>query len=69
MYYKFIKTAIDITKLIKIIINIVVRYYGYLELSIGDKNSSYISKLWSLLYYFLSIKQKLSITFHPQIND
>ena len=69
VYYKLVKITIDTLSLAKLIINIVVRHYGLSDSIITDKGSLFMSKFWSLLCYFLKIKQRLFITFHPQTNS
>lgn len=44
MYYKLIKTIIDIVDLADIIINIVIRHYSLSESIINDQGSLFISK-------------------------
>ena len=63
------KITIDFMGIVEVIINIVVRYHGLLELIISDYDSLFISKFLFLLCYFLDIKCELSTTFHPQRND
>lgn len=36
---------------------------------ISNRGPIFISKFWSYLCYFLGIKQKLSISFHPEIDS
>ena len=38
IYYKLVKVTIDVLGLAKVIINIIIRYYGFLNLIIIDKN-------------------------------
>ena len=56
IYYKLVKITINIPGLVKVIVNIVVRYYGLLILIITNKKSLFTSKLLSLLCYFSGIK-------------
>ena len=69
VYYESVKVIINFSSLIKIIIHIIVRHYGFSDLIVTNRRLLFISKFWLLLYYFLSIKQKLSIAFYPQINS
>lgn len=69
LYYRSIKVMIDISDLVEVIINIFVRHYGFPELIVTDQNSLFKSKFWSLLYYFVRIKKKLSTAFQPLIDD
>ena len=55
-YYKSIKVIIDIWGLIKVIINIIIRYYNFLDFIVLDKSLLFTSKFWLLLYYFSYIK-------------
>lgn len=43
------KVTIDVLGLVKVIINVIVRHYGVLELIITDQDSRFISKFWSSL--------------------
>ncbi len=66
VYYEPVKVTIDIPGIAEVIINVVVRHHGVPESIVTDQGLLIISKLWSLLCYFLGIKKKLSTTFHPQ---
>ena len=68
-YYKLVKITFNTPGLAKNIINVVVHHYDFSNLIVTDRNSFFISKCWSLLCYFFGIKQKLSITFCPQIDS
>lgn len=68
VHYKPVKATIDAAGLAKIIIDVVVQYHGLPNLIITDQGSIFMSKFWSLLHYFLGIKQCLSTAFHPQTN-
>ena len=52
--------------LAEVILNIVVRYHGLPDSIVSDRGSVFMSKFWSSLCYFLSIKRKLSTAFHPK---
>lgn len=69
VYYKPVKVTIDASSLIKIIFDMVVCYYGLSNSIITNWGSIFILKFWSSLFYFLEIKQRLSTTFHLQINS
>lgn len=62
--YEPIKTMIDISSLVKIIIIIVMKYYGLFWPITSDQDSLFIPKFRSLLCYFFDIKQKLCTLFH-----
>ena len=66
VYYELVKVTINFLSLAKVIINVVVKYHGLPDLIVTDRGFLFISKFWSLLYYFTSIKQKLSTAFHLQ---
>ena len=68
VHYKSIKVTINILGLAKVIINGLIKYHNFLGLIITNQRLLFISEFWSLLCYFLSIKQKLSIAFHFQID-
>ena len=56
VYYKLVKVTINTSGLAKVIIDMVMRYYGLPDSIVTDWESLFTSKFWSLLYYFLSIK-------------
>ena len=64
IYYKSVKVTINTSRLAKVIINVVIRYYGLPDTNIHNCRTIFIFKVWSLLYYFLDIKKQLSITFY-----
>ena len=64
-HYKLVIIIINAPGLIKIIINIIVSYHGFLNLIVINWGLLFTSKFWSLLWYFLGIKQKLSTIFYP----
>ena len=66
MHYKPFIVTIDALELTKIIIDVVVRYYDLPDSIISDWEAIFTSKFYSSLYYFLSIKQNSSTTFHSQ---
>lgn len=51
------------------IIDLVVRYHSFSRLIINNKDSIFILKFWSSLYYFFSIKRKLSNVFYLITNS
>ena len=66
VYYKLIKITIDILELVEVIINIIIYCHGFSKLIVINQGLFFISKFWSLLYYCLKIKKKLSTFFYPQ---
>ncbi len=66
VHYKPVKVTINSPGLAEVIINVVVRHHRIPESIVMDWGSLFTSKFWSLLYYFLSIKRKLSTTFQSQ---
>ena len=66
VYYKPVKVIINTLGLADMIIDVVGRYYNLPDFIISDQRAIFTSKFWFLLYYFLGIKQYLSIVFHPQ---
>ena len=64
VYYELIKVTIDAPGLAEVIINVIIRHYGLLDSIITDWELLFTSKFWSLLCYFLDIKQKLSHAFY-----
>ena len=69
VYYKSVKITIDVLGIAKVIINVVVQYYGLPDFIIIDWGFLFTSKFWFLLCYFLEIKKRLSTAFHHQTND
>ena len=66
VHYKSVKVTINAPGFAEVIINMIVRYHGLLDSIVSDRKSLFTSKFWSLLCYFLGIKQKLSTAFYPQ---
>lgn len=69
IYYKPVKVTINAFGLAKVILDVLVQYHGLLNSIVGDTSSIFISKFWSLLCYFLSIKHKLSTAFFLQTDN
>ena len=69
IHYKPVKITINAPKLVKIIINVVVRHHDLPDLIVTDRGSIFTSKFWSLLYYFLGIKHWLSPAFYLQTDS
>ena len=68
VHYKPVKITIHALGLTRVIIDMVVWHHGLPDSIMTNESSFFISKFWSLLCYFLSIKRWLSIIFHPQTN-
>ena len=68
VHYKPVKVTIDAPGLAEVIIDGVVRQHGLPNSIISDRGSVFNSKFWSLVCYFLGIKQRLSTVFHPKTN-
>ena len=66
VHYEPVKVTINALGLAEVIINVVVKYHGLLDLIVTDRGSLFISKFWSSLCYFFGIKRRLSTAFHPQ---
>ncbi len=69
VHYVPVKVTIDVLGLAEVIFDVVVRHHGVLESIVMDRGLLFTSKFWSSLCYFLGIKKKLSIAFHPQTDD
>ena len=69
VHYKPVKVTIDIPGLEEVIINVVVRHHSLPDSIVTDQGSLFTSKFWSLLCYFLGIKQRLFTAFHPQTDS
>lgn len=65
VHYERVKTNIDATGFAEVIINILVKHHGLLELVIIETGSLFISKFCSSLCYLFGIKLKVSTTLHP----
>ncbi len=68
VYYKLAKVTIDASGFTSVIPDVVVQYHGLPDAIVSDRGLVFTLKFWSLLYYFLGIKQKLPTTFYPQTN-
>ena len=68
VHYKLVKVTINAPGLAEVIINVVVRHHGLPDSIVTDWELLFTSKFWSLLCYFLGIKQRLSTAFYPQTN-
>ena len=68
IHYKPVKITIKASGLVKVIIDVIVYYHGFLNLIIIDWSSLFILKFWSLICYFFDIKRGLFIIFYLQIN-
>ena len=66
VFFEPVQVTINAPGLVEVIINVVVRNYGLPGSTINDQGLLFTSKFWLLLYYFLGIKRRLSIIFHPQ---
>ena len=69
VYYEPVKITLDAHRIAEVIINMVARYHKLPDLIVTDKSSLFTSKFRSLLCYFLGIKWRLFIAFHPQIDS
>lgn len=66
VHYKLEKVTINTPGLAEIILNVIVQYHGLSNSIIINKSSLFTSNLWSLLYSFLDIKQRLWTAFYLQ---
>lgn len=69
IYYKLVKITINATGIAKVIINMVIRNYGFPNLIISDKSLLFTFKYYFSLYYFFGIKQRLFTTFFLQMDS
>ena len=69
VHYKPVKVTIDASSLAEVIIDVVVKNYGLPDSIDTNRGSLFTSRFWSLLCYFLDIKQRLFTTFHPQTDS
>ena len=66
VYFKLVQDIINFAGLMEVIIDVIVRYHGFSDLIVTNWGLLFTSKFWSLLCYFLGIKQKLSTAFNLQ---
>ncbi len=57
IYYELVKVTINAPGLAKVIIDVVMWYHRVAKSIMTDRGLLFISKFWSLLYYFLGIKK------------
>ena len=69
VYYKLIKITINTPRLVKVIINVVVRHYALPNSIVIDRGLLFTSKFWLFFCYFFGIKRRLSTTFNPQTDS
>lgn len=50
VYYKLVKIIINTSSLAKMIIDLIIQHYGFLNLIIRDQELVFMSKFCSLLY-------------------
>lgn len=65
VYYKPIKVIINAAKLAKAIIDVVILHHSISYSIRSNCGLVFTSWFWSSLCYFLAIKQRLFIVFHP----
>ena len=58
VHYEPVKITLDAAGLAKVIIDVVVCHHGLPDSIVTDRGSLFTLKFWSLLCYFLSIKQR-----------
>ncbi len=66
VYYELVKVTINAPGLAEVILDMVVRHHSLPDSIVSDRGSVFTSKFWLSLCYFLGIKLRLSIAFHPQ---
>ena len=66
VYYKPVKVTIDTLSLAEVIIDMVVRHHGLPDSIVTNWMLLFTLKFWSLLCYFLGIKQRLFTAFYSQ---
>ena len=69
IHYETVKVTINASRLAKVIFDMVIRYNDLPDSIDFDKGSLFTSKFWLSLCYFLAIKWRLLMTFHPQIDS
>lgn len=68
VYYEPIKTNIDIPRLVKVIIDMMVKYLSFPNLIVTNRSSIFSFKFQLLFSYFSGIKRRLFPWFQPQTN-
>ena len=68
MHYKLVKVTINTLGLAQVFLDVIIWHHGLLNSIIINWGSIFTLKFWSLLYYFLDIKWRLSTAFFPQTN-
>ena len=56
VHYKPVKITIDAPELVEVIMDVVVRHHGFLDLIVTNKSFFFTSKFWPSRCYFLGIK-------------
>ncbi len=69
VHYEPVKVTINAPGLTDIILDVVIRHHGLHNSIVSDWDLVFTLKFWSLLCYFLGIKQRLSTAFHPQTDS
>ena len=69
VHYELVKITIDAPRLAEAILDVIVQHHSLPDSIIFDRGSLFTLKFWSLLCYFLGIKQRLLTVFYPEIND
>ena len=67
--YKPVKITLNAPGLAEVIIDVLVRHHSLPDSIVTNWGSLFTSKFWSLLCYFLDIKRRLCIAFHPQTDS
>lgn len=68
IYYKVVKITINALGLAKVILNIIIWYYGIPDSIVIGRSLFFKSNQWLLVCYFSGIKQKLFTTSYLQTN-
>ena len=69
IYYEPVKITFDALGLAKVILNVIFQHHGLPDSIINNRSLLFISKFWSLLSYFLGIKQRFSTAFYAQTDS
>ena len=65
VHCKLLKITLDVTGLAEVIMDVVVDHHGFSGLIVTHREFLFISKFWSSLCFFLSIKHRLFTAFQP----
>lgn len=66
VHYELVKVTINTPGLVKVIINVIIWHYSFLDSIVINCELVFTSKFWFILYYFFGINWRLSNAFYLQ---